>query len=160
MQRSTAFTRKTRPARAARNFDGTVSRFFASSVCSKVPWNAKAHAVWSGREWRSRTGVAEWEEPRHHGPAVRNAFYPTFSHSATHFSYLTPLFLDFGSYSDKKGGFAGISPVGQPWRPGLGGCTTVCSGESWAASCGGRPCGGAAKGHGGRLPHGGLVRCE
>jgi hypothetical protein len=28
-----------------RNFDGTVSRFFASSVCSKVPWKAKVHAV-------------------------------------------------------------------------------------------------------------------
>ena len=24
---------------------GIVSRFFASSECSKVPWNAKAHAV-------------------------------------------------------------------------------------------------------------------
>ena len=45
MQRSTPFTRKTLPASCARNFDGTVSRFFASSVWSWMPWKAKAHVV-------------------------------------------------------------------------------------------------------------------
>src|SRR4051794_36664267 len=57
MQGSTPRTRNTFPLSAARNFDGTVSRFFASSVCSKVPWKAKAHVL-AAREsvdprWRS-----------------------------------------------------------------------------------------------------------
>src|ERR1044072_6076335 len=45
MQRSTPLTRKTGPASCVRNFDGTVSRCFASSVCSKLPLKAKAHVV-------------------------------------------------------------------------------------------------------------------
>src|SRR3954463_2404604 len=45
MQRSTPLTRNTGPASCARNFDGTVSRCFASSVCSKLPLKAKAHGV-------------------------------------------------------------------------------------------------------------------
>src|SRR5215208_5572293 len=55
MQRSGPFTRNTLPASWARNFDGTVSRCFASSVCSKLPLKAKAH-VWGSRvdpRWRS-----------------------------------------------------------------------------------------------------------
>src|SRR4051812_24025141 len=50
MQRSTPLTRKTEPASCVRNFDGTVSRCFASSVCSKLPLKAKAH-------WVRREGV-------------------------------------------------------------------------------------------------------
>src|SRR5688500_11189993 len=99
MQRSRPLTRKTRPASAARNFDGTVSRFFASSVCSKVPWKAKAHAhAVLVRAEVSRTAVAEWEEPRHHGPAVRLGFYPTSSHSATHLSSSLPPDRSQGPY--------------------------------------------------------------
>src|SRR3954453_2064540 len=45
MQRSTPLTRKTGPASCVRNFDGTVSRCLASSVCSKLPLKAKAHGV-------------------------------------------------------------------------------------------------------------------
>src|SRR3954453_13342329 len=45
MQRSTPLTRKTGPASCVRNFEGTVSRCFASSVCSKLPLKAKAHVV-------------------------------------------------------------------------------------------------------------------
>src|SRR4051794_38818298 len=45
MQRSTPLTRKTGPASCMRNFEGTVSRCFASSVCSKLPLKAKAHVV-------------------------------------------------------------------------------------------------------------------
>src|SRR5215210_2778531 len=45
MQRSTPLTRNTGPANCARNFDGTVSRCFASSVCSKLPLKPKAHVV-------------------------------------------------------------------------------------------------------------------
>src|SRR3954453_1461100 len=48
MQRSPPLTRKTGPASCVRNFDGTVSRGFASSVCSKLPLKAKAH--WVRRE--------------------------------------------------------------------------------------------------------------
>src|SRR6476469_2278473 len=45
MQRSTPLTRNTGPASCVRNFEGTVSRCFASSVCSKLPLKAKAHVV-------------------------------------------------------------------------------------------------------------------
>ena len=48
---------------AARNRAGMLSRFFASSECSKWPRNANAHVP--GK--RVQTGVAEWEEPRHSG---------------------------------------------------------------------------------------------
>src|SRR5947209_5747562 len=35
----------------------------------------------------NRTGVAEWEEPRHPGPVIKlRTPYPTFSHCATHFA--------------------------------------------------------------------------
>ena len=58
MQRSTPLTRNTGPASCARNFDGTVSRCFASSVCSKLPLKAKAHVQPMGGSrvdprWRS-----------------------------------------------------------------------------------------------------------
>src|SRR5215212_9268644 len=91
MQGSAPRTRNTLPARAARNRDGTVSRFLASSECSKVPWKAKAH-VGRRREF-SRSRVVEWEEPRHPGPASRNGTYPTLSHSATQISTFAPLDL-------------------------------------------------------------------
>src|SRR3712207_8526388 len=56
---------------------------------SNVPWKAKAHAVsrWECAAHRycevSRTEVAEWEEPRHPGPAVHDGLYPTLPHLAT-----------------------------------------------------------------------------
>src|SRR5918997_6004928 len=108
MHGSIAFTRYTRPAGAVRNFDGTVSRFFASSVCSKVPWNAKAHAV-GPATGVSRTAVAEWEEPRHHGPAVTwgcTPLCPTLQH-------LCRLPSHFGGQYDRRapdiGPAAGLS---------------------------------------------------
>src|SRR4051812_29674061 len=89
MQRSGPLTRKTLPASWARKRDGTESRCFASSVCSKLPLKAKAHGVRESGE-SSRSEVAEWEEPRHPGPAVRTGSYPTLSHSATHLSSFVP----------------------------------------------------------------------
>src|SRR5687767_11125795 len=56
---------------AARNRAGMLSRFFASSECSKWPRNANAHVP----EERVQTGVAEWEEPRHSGQ-LRGATVP------------------------------------------------------------------------------------
>src|SRR3954465_14221626 len=50
----------------------------------------------------SRTEGAGGEEPRHPGPAVREGFYPTFSHSATPFSTFAPLSRRRGLHSDKK----------------------------------------------------------
>src|SRR3954469_14386493 len=85
MQGSDPCTRNTPPASAARNFAGIVSRFFASSECSKVPWKAKAHEFQQGAKGFSRSEVAEWEEPRHLGPASRGT-YPTLPHSATQLS--------------------------------------------------------------------------
>src|SRR5215203_1690312 len=38
----------------------------------------------------SRSEVAEWEEPRHPGPAVRAGKYPTLPHSATQLSSSVP----------------------------------------------------------------------
>src|SRR6185295_9730277 len=65
MQRSTPLTRKTGPASCARNFDGTVSRCFASSVCSKLPLKAKAHEVrWEGVESIRGGGVGGAPPPR------------------------------------------------------------------------------------------------
>src|SRR5919205_1287280 len=56
MQGSGPWTRKTPPASSVRKRDGTVKRFLASSVCSKVPLKAKAHASGEGSvdpRWRS-----------------------------------------------------------------------------------------------------------
>src|SRR5687767_6967141 len=58
---------------AARNRAGMLSRFFASSECSKWPRNANAHFP----EERVQTGVAEWEEPRHSG-RLRDATVPHY----------------------------------------------------------------------------------
>src|SRR5215203_1690311 len=75
MQRSTPLTRNTGPASCARNFDGTVSRCFASSVCSKLPLKAKAHGVRESGGVESirgggvggapppRTGCSSWKVP-------------------------------------------------------------------------------------------------
>src|SRR5688572_14526918 len=61
----------------ARNRAGMLSRFFASSVWSKWPRNANGHVL-----GELRTGVAEWEEPRHSGRLMPPR-YPTFPHLAT-----------------------------------------------------------------------------
>src|SRR3954466_13410839 len=90
MQRSTPLTRKTGPASCVRNFDGTVSRCFASSVCSKLPLKAKAHVV---RRFR-----AEAESIRGGGggglPPPRTSCaaetYPTPSHFATQLPPFVP----------------------------------------------------------------------
>src|SRR3954453_23217973 len=73
MQGSGPRTRNTLPASAARNRDGTVSRFLASSEGSKVPWKAKAHVCgegssvdpgwWSGRSPATRDRLREWNVP-------------------------------------------------------------------------------------------------
>src|SRR5215212_8850246 len=46
--------------------------------------------MWSVRKESSRSEVAEWEEPRHPGPAVPRGSYPTLSHSATQISSFVP----------------------------------------------------------------------
>ena len=46
--------------------------------------------MWSVRRESSRSEVAEWEEPRHPGPAVPWGSYPTLSHSATQLSSVVP----------------------------------------------------------------------
>src|SRR3954467_15568882 len=85
MQGSAPRTRKTPPASAARNLAGIVSRFFASSECSKVPWKAKAHVSnWGRRVQSIRGGGVGGAPPPRTGFA--KGTYPTPSHSATHFS--------------------------------------------------------------------------
>src|SRR3712207_7512923 len=77
---------------SARNFDGIVKRFFASRLCSKVPVKAKAAHVRSRSERElSRSGVAEWEEPRHPGTAShwqRTPQCPTLQHRTRRPSHL------------------------------------------------------------------------
>src|SRR5262245_27809415 len=57
----------------------------------------------------SRSGVAEWEEPRHPGTASQEAKYPTTPHSATSNPHSVPLRLDadvklryFQDFSDES----------------------------------------------------------
>src|SRR5215211_1394511 len=81
--RSTPRASTTPSARVARNLAGTVRRFLASSVYSKVPRKATGDVPGGGVRIPSvvvRTEVAEWEEPRHPGPAARdcNPLSPTF----------------------------------------------------------------------------------
>src|SRR5919206_4762548 len=92
MQGSAPCTRKTPPASAARKRAGTVSRFFASSVCSKVPWKAKAHEFQRGAEVESiRGGGVGGAPPPRTGFATGT--YPTTSHCATQLSSVLPLDL-------------------------------------------------------------------
>src|SRR3954454_15623870 len=90
MQRSTPFTRKTVPDNWVRNFDGTVSRCFASSVCSKLPLKAKAHVVRRFRvEVESiRGGGVGGAPPPRTGCAAGT--YPTPSHFATQLPSFVP----------------------------------------------------------------------
>src|SRR5215210_3986084 len=93
MQRSGPLTRKTLPASCARNFDGTVSRCFASSVCSKLPLKAKAHVVRGvpvGVESIRGGGVGGAPPPR---TGCSAGTYPTLSHLATLLSTLVPRLL-------------------------------------------------------------------
>src|SRR5215210_6772565 len=88
MQGSEPRTRKTPPASTARNFAGTVSRFLASSECSKVPWKAKAHVRAQGEVQSIRGGGVGGAPPPRTG--FTRATYPTMPHSATHFSSVVP----------------------------------------------------------------------
>src|SRR3954451_4754465 len=92
MQGSGPRTRNTLPARAARNLAGTVSRFLASSECSKVPWKAKAH-VGGEEEVQSIPGGGVGGAPPP-GTGFANGTYPTLPHSATQISTSVPLDLN------------------------------------------------------------------
>src|SRR4051794_31678475 len=92
MQGSGPRTRNTLPASAARNRDGTVSRFLASSECSKVPWKAKAHVRWR-REVQSIPGGGVGGAPPP-GTGFASGTYPTLSHSATQITSFAPLDLN------------------------------------------------------------------
>ena len=86
-------TRNTLPASAARNLAGTVSRFLASSECSKVPWKAKAHVRQMRRVVQSiRGGGVGGAPPPRTGFA--SGTYPTSPHSATQLSSFVPLDLN------------------------------------------------------------------
>src|SRR3954447_11129393 len=82
MQGSDPCTRNTPPASAARNFAGIVSRFFASSECSKVPWKAKAHESKGVQSIRGG-GVGGAPPPR---TGFATGTYPTSPHLATQLS--------------------------------------------------------------------------
>src|SRR3954452_19471633 len=86
---STPRERTTPPLSAARNFDGTVSRFLASRLCSKVPVKAKAHVVGEAGGGQSiRGGGVGGAPPPRTGFAP--ATYPTSSHSATQIATCVP----------------------------------------------------------------------
>src|SRR3954447_13001965 len=89
----------TPPLSAVRNFDGTVSRFLASRLCSKVPVKAKAHVVGEAGGGQSiRGGGVGGATPPRTGFAP--ARYPTSSHSATQ----NPTFLSRGDSTDAESG--------------------------------------------------------
>ncbi len=78
-----------------RNFAGTVRRFFASSVWSKVPRKAMRSAGLRPAKKELRAGVEEWEEPLHPGPrgGEANPLSPTMQlrlHIFSHFAPQTP----------------------------------------------------------------------
>src|SRR4051795_10337650 len=100
MQGSGPRTRNTLPARAARNLAGTVSRFLASSECSKVPWKAKAH-VGGEEEVQSIPGGGVGGAPPP-GTGFANGTYPTLPHSATQISTFIPPHLNLVTMRTSK----------------------------------------------------------
>src|SRR3954470_13793365 len=100
-QVSGSLARTTPEENAARNLAGMLSRFFASSECSKWPRNAKSLSVAPhhggggkksfGPQWRSGRRKKFWEQGGGGGrpppTPVRDLSppYPTSSHFATHF---------------------------------------------------------------------------
>src|SRR3954469_77683 len=100
MQGSGPRTRNTLPASAARNLAGTVSRFLASSECSKVPWKAKAHiAGEEGVQSIPGGGVGGAPPP---GTGFARGTYPTLPHSATQISTFVPLHLNLVTMRTSK----------------------------------------------------------
>src|SRR5689334_12963321 len=75
---------------SALNFDGIVSRFLASRVCSKVPVKAKAHVRRGGGVGQSIPGGGVGGAPPP-GNGFAHAKYPTSSHSATQNPQSVPL---------------------------------------------------------------------
>src|SRR5688572_3303414 len=129
MQGSGSLARTVPVANAVRNRAGMLSRFFASNECSKWPRNANGH------DQGVRTGVAEWEEPRHSGQLLLPP-YPTISHSATRF----PTFPSDGSRRRQAfarflalwSAFYGVGRGGAAplWR-----CRFGASEPEWAQAC-------------------------
>src|SRR4051795_8274826 len=83
-QRSTPRERYTPPLSAVRNFDGIVSRFLASRVCSKVPVKAKTHVVGRRRGGQSIRGggVGGAPPPRTASHQQRTPQCPTLQHES------------------------------------------------------------------------------
>src|SRR5690349_18620827 len=90
---STARERYTPLLNSARNFDGIVSRFFVSRLCSKVPVKAKAHGESrSGREAGQSIPDGGVGGAPPSGNGFADSKYPTSSHSATQNPLRGPLF--------------------------------------------------------------------
>ena len=102
--------RTTPPANAARNRAGTVSRCFASSECSKVPFEGQG---FSSRE-EDRTRVAGWEEPCH--PGSMNRCGTTLTHSLPQCNPNCIRSPTSPPPPDTNAGLAPISPANAPSR--------------------------------------------
>src|SRR4051812_3886292 len=126
----------TPPLSAVRNFDGTVSRFLASRLCSKVPVKAKAHVFGEARGGQSiRGGGVGGAPPPRTGFAM--AKYPTSSHRATQ----NPTLLSRRHSADAQSGrFRGFRAGGIGPR----GCTCACTGACCTAACATVGAGGAS----------------
>src|SRR3954447_7307029 len=82
--------------------------------------------MWSGGSgWKSsRSEVAEWEEPRHPGPAVqreRTPLPPTLQHNCRHPSHLARLWFEFGRIlpaNRRVSGWVGVWAARCAWVQG------------------------------------------
>ena len=88
---------------------------------------------WEAPKLVYRAGVEEWEEPLHPGSLPRT--YPTFSHNATLFAHLLPLFPSVASHSGKT---PANRPFPQSHAAPVGGarrCNTACNRSRRNGAC-------------------------
>src|SRR3954454_13051317 len=108
---------RTRPSEnEARNFAGTVSRFFASSEYSKWPLNATCSS--HGKALCELARVAEWEEPRDSGLFACRSSSP---HSPTLQLFSPPvrsICIDGGGSTRRKPHSHAVLRRGRRWEAG------------------------------------------
>src|SRR5690348_8295283 len=105
---------------SALNFDGIVSRFFVSRLCSKVPVKAKAHgeSSRSGEEAGQSIPDGGVGGAPPSGNGFAHATYPTSPHSATRNPHNVPHFWIRAKKARNLQGFQGGTDFAQNCRAG------------------------------------------